>query len=351
MTAPLGSTTPFAIPAGGNKVKLTDGAGSPPAGLWLVNRADHNGTVWISAGPTGSAASIPLGPGAVLQWADAATFPYASQSTSSTTDETIVVTSQAAGYSNPATIAAALIQQGIPSTMIDTSYGTWRLFATNSTSVINVGQSASLLVSANWPQPTPQSTGSIRLIWSDPLVPDMPPVVQWLTNDNAYEASSNTWQVPVLAPCVKFTNLANPANADAYVTIVGNNRTVPKLRQIGEEAGSRQLSTTTSSVGLLVPLVHSSYQYTNPPADGFSSQTRFNGPVKVNWYNSSNVNAWLQPMWADIDGLGTISPRYAIAGTDGTIDWYHPSVPVHWYIYYTGPVTNSTFRLVLTGQS
>lgn len=356
MTAPTtaGVTNPYTLTPGAAPVRITDGANNSPAGLTLVNRGDNGGTVWVMGGPAAQGAAIPLGPGASLQWSDPVNLPYAYLTGTGTLTETLVVSSQSAGYANPSVVAAALIQQGIPSTMVDTGYGTYRLSVGNSTAGITVGSSASLIVSAAWPQPTPQGANAVRLKFDDPAVPDLPPIYYYLTNNNAVEAGQNKWQVPVVGPRLTVTNLTTPDNnnADAYVQIAGTNRPSNGFRQIGAAIGTKSVSGPSTAVGLSPVLNATNVDGAGSGTATSGPMTRANGPVTLQVFVANTTGGGvIFPGWVDETATAFAALRFPIpaSGNDFTFQWNHPSVPVYWRYYAFSAIAGNWARVTVLG--
>lgn len=321
--------------------------GATPAGCALINRGDNGGTLWLTSGPGGPA--IPLTPGGSLTWTDQAVFPYVQLATGATAAETLLVTDQAADYANPAAVAAAtavqLAAQGLPSTFLDTGYGSYSIPSGGSSPAnpIDVSKSATLVVSVYWPQPTPLAPGAVQLKFTDPAIPDLSPVLFYLTNDNPFEASQTAWQVPVGGPRLTITNVANTASAAASVSVVGTNRVTPRFRQLGDEMGARTLGAACPTGSTLTPLVPSrDFPGVNI---GGSAQTRFNGPVTLQVFLNAGTG-FLQPQWVDY-AAGVYSPRIPITGMDTIIQWAHPSVPVHWSYFPNASVAGNYVRLAV----
>lgn len=341
----IASTTgSWSIPVGGQQVRVDDGANSPPAGLQLVNRGDNGGTVWIAAGPAGTAAAVPLGPGATLQWTDPAAFPYAFLSRAATQAETLVCTGQASGYSNPSVVAAALVQQGIPSTMLDTDYGGYQVLVTQSTPPIMVGASSTLIVSVSWPQP-PAGSNVLRVRFDDPASSSFAALDYFLTAPNGVSGEEWTWQVPVVAPRVTFTNLQPPDNnngpADLYV--VGNNRPAADgLRMLNQpQPGAQQLWCPVSASGTfdLMGGAHTSGTASNQPTTYSASGsrcTRFTGACTASvWVNSAPTQVFLYQNWINAQGQ-PVCMVYVLNGlVQGaqSTQVAHPPVPCYWRLF------------------
>lgn len=332
MTSPAPVTTAYPIPVGGAGVRITDGANNAPAGLQLVNRGDNGGTVWVMAGPAGQAAAVPLGPGASIQWTDTGNLPYAYLSTAATKPETLVVTGQAQAYNNPTTVAAALIQQGIPSTFLDTGYGTWRLGWGQSSSAVTVGQSSSLIVSVQWPQ-IPTGCTVLQVAFTDPAVPDLSPINYYLTQNNSIAAEQSTWVIPVAGPAVTLTNLTTPDNnqSNAYVQMVGNNRPVDRLRQLGDEGEGRYLYAHCPTVNTTYPCV------AYPTGAGESPFTRMNGPINVNLSLAGAGSLY----FFYVNPKGTpIGVKRDVPSGNTSFTMAHPRMPVYWQFTPTSVATD-----------
>lgn len=378
MTSPsttAGVTNPYTLNPGDPPVRISDGTNNSPAGLTLTNRGDNGGTVWIMGGPNGQAGALPLGPGASLQWSDVVNLPYAYLSTGAAKAETLVVSSQSGAYTNPTVVSAALVAQGIPSTMLDTGYGTTRLAAgqangtTGSTQTggIQVGQSSTLIVSVSWPQPTPLGANVVRLAFDDPSQPDLPPSFFYLTNNNAVEQGNNVWQVPVVAPRLVIANLQTPDNnnADAYVSVVGNNRqTAGGFRMIAGGIGTKTLFVSCPTVGMSAPAQSTAGDYTQlsnaqGTLTGLGPMTRFTGLVTVTvTIGTITGNGIVSPTWVDETGRIN-SPRqvYVTTATQGpnedlndfTFQWVHPPVPVYWRYDAFAANAGSYMRVTVNG--
>lgn len=354
------STGSWSVPVGGQQVRIDDGAQSPPAGLQLVNRGDNGGTVWIAAGPAGAAAAVPLGPGATLQWTDPGAYPYAFLSSAATLPETIVCTGQSAGYSNPTVVAASLIAQGIPSTMLDTGYGTWPALVALAAGVWNrsnsptitanmptcmVGQSASLLLAVSWP--TSAGGNLLQLMFDDPALPSFPPQTIFLSANNAADpARAYCWQVPVLGPRVTLVNIqsaGDAANSTAYVRLVGSNRAAPKLRQVGDENGAHVVAHTGSVAGGSVT--------TLTGLSGAPTQTVMNGPVTLNLWGGAAAAGYIFAGWTDpVSGSSIVTTvAHVASGVSGPIQWTHPTLPVTWQYSPDTTTAASTAYLTVTG--
>lgn len=328
MTLPLvRSTTAIPVLPGQPARPITD-SGNAPAGLFLINRGDNGGDILIQPGPADRASALTLGPGGSIPWGDAAVLPYAVLPAGAAAGETLVVSSQVAGYDNPTAVAAAtalqLAAQGVPNTFTASPVGTYRIPDNGSTGLVSVAPYGSLVVSVNWPQPTPVAPGAIRLRFTDPAVPDLPPIDIYLTNDNTFEASQNVWQVPIYGPALTITNVDNTANADAYVSIVGTNRTVAALRQFGDELGARNLRAETPGANLSYNLAY----YTDSGYGSLSAVSRFNGKVKLQ-LNVGAGSGFLYAIWADATAK-LQHATFAIGAGQTITDWAHPAVPVRW---------------------
>lgn len=332
MTAPsttaAGVTNPYTLTPGAAPVRITDGANNSPAGLTLVNRGDNGQTVWIMGGPSAQGAAVPLGPGASLQWSDPVNLPYAYVTGAGTARETLVVSSQSSGYTNPTVVAVAtaaqLAAQGIPNVMTETGLGTYRLNPGASTAGIPVGAYASLVVSVYWPQPTPQGACAVRLTFDDPAVPDLQPAQLWLTANNFIFQGLWVWQIPVSAARLTVTALQpnDNNNAQAYVSIVGTNRAIPAVRQLGQQAPAiRQLKADTPTAGTVV-----NFTSRHPPA---ISQTTANGSCGV--YVDASVAGTLSACWIAEDTT-VLSVNWTIGVGFSSVTFAHPTVPV-WWIY------------------
>lgn len=320
MTSPAGTTTPLSLAPGAAPVPVTDGHNSP-VGLQLVNRGDNGGTVWIMSGPAGQAAAVPLGPAASLQWTDQQTLPYAYVPAGGTA-ETLVITSQSVGYANPTAVAASLIAQGIPSTMLDTGYGTFRIPVAGSSVPIDVSRSASLIVTVQWPQ-LPNGCNVLVLTFTDPALPDFPPLKYYCTVDNAVEQGAQyLWRVPVVAPRLTLTNVRTPDanNGDAYCAVVGTNRQSAGFRQIGGELGLVMLGGTSPNLGAgaLYPL---------PGYAGAAPLTRFVGTVTC--IAQVQTSGLLSVQWVDERG-SRVSVPFVLPTGNTMLTWAHPNVPVQW---------------------
>lgn len=339
-------TIPYQLAQGAPPVRITDGAGNTPAGYTLVNQGTHGQTVWIAAGANGAA--VPLGPGGTLQWTDPAVFPYASVPAGSGQTETLTVTSQAAGYANPATVSAALIAQGIPSTFLSTGYGTFRLDAGVSTAPITVGQSASLLVSVSWSQPTPVGANVARLDFTDPAVPNLPAVSLYLTADNAVSREAFTWQVPVLGPALTVVNVPPPDanNSPCFVQLTGSNRAVAQSRMVGGEVGVWRGQTGAAVTGFATyPLTPISDAGAAP---SLSPLSRLDGPVTLMTEGPSTGAAGvLIPRWVDQTGQRNHA-SIPVGVTAALTPWNHPRVPVQWTFVPTSSAASSYLALTIT---
>lgn len=319
---------------------------TPPAGFTLINRGDNGGTVQIAAGRNG--AQVPLTPGGSLTWGDPAVYPFASLDPAATAAETLVVTDQAGNYNNPGAVAAVTAEQltaaGIPTTFLDDNYGTFVLPAGGSGAAVTVGRSASLVVGVTWPQPTPVGLNVIRMVWDDPAAPDLMPIVQYLTADNTADGAGSafTWQVPVLAPRLRLSNLVTPDsnNAPASVAVVGNNRTVPKLRQLGDELGAHTVW-LSASFGAGVRTLLTGFNSTR-------NLTRFNGPVTL--AITAPGAGQIQAAWVDETGR-TVFLGFPVAAGQNLVQTFgHPVVPVRWSFQATAAVSGNVFVFV-TGNS
>lgn len=335
------ATIPYPLSPGAQPVAVSDG-GNAPVGLFLINAGDNGGSIVIQPGPTDTGAGLTIGPGGSIPWNDPAVLPYAKLPAGATKAERLVVSSQLTGYDNPQAVAVAtalqIATQGVPSTLLDTGYGMFRV-AAGATAAGRpiVGPSASLIVSVEWPQPAPQGPGAVRLTFDDPDLLDLAPVSVYLTNSNAVEERANTWQIPVLAPRLTITNMANTAGADAYVSVVGSNRTIPKLRQLGGEMGTKTVWASTAAAGMSAAM-----QATNVPSSSLSGgsgtatsgpMTRANGPVTLQvLVNNFTGGGILFPTWVD-ETATVVDQRIPIPSAgpnDFTFQWNHPTVPVYW---------------------
>lgn len=356
MTSPTATTTSYPLTPGQPAQLITDG-GNVPTGLQLVNPGNNGGTVWIMAGPAGQAAAVPLGPGASLQWTDTAANPYAYLSTAATHPETLVVTSQAQGYTNPITVAGALITQGIPSTMLDTGYGSYQVGPNGATAPISVAVSSTLVVAVSWPQPAPVGCGVVTLTFTDPAQPDLPPIVYTLTADNAVSQDNNVWRVPVVAPYLTVRNLQTPDNnnAPAYVSIVGNNRPAPaRIEQLGEtEPGAHQLWAPTTAAGTYV-LQGGAYA-TGPAspspaayAVAGSRVTRLNGSCTAAvWLGAGSASGFLYQLWVNAQGRVT-AMAYALTTGISSVQIAHPPVPCWWLLNVNAGQAGAVSQVALT---
>lgn len=316
----MSTSTPYPLSPGQPPQPITDG-GNSPVGAVLVNRGDNGGTIWVQAGPTGSAGALPLGPSASLQWTDRLAVPHAYLAPGSTADEVLILTDQSAGYSNPAAVAAAtavqLAGRGIPNVFTNATVGDFRLFSGSSTAdPLPVAGFGSLVVGVSWPQPTPTGPTAVRLTFTDPLVPQLPAVNLYLTNNNAVDPGECTWQIPILGPALSITNISNTTSADAYVSVTGNNRTVDRLRLVGEELGARQFNgSVTAGVNTILP-----------PVRGRAT-SRFNGQVTA-VLNATQAGV-LYLNYVDESGTAT-SAGFTNATGRTVITTGHPSVPSYW---------------------
>lgn len=360
MTSPTGapSTTPWPLTPGAPAVRITDGANNSPAGLLLVNPGTNGQTIYIATGPGVQTGAVPLGPGAAMSWTDTATMPYAY--VTGVKGETLVVTSQADSYSNPSTVAASLIQQGIPSTMVDTGYGTYRLNVGVSAAPILVGLSSTLTIEAAWNQPTPVGANVLRVRFDDPDVPTLDPIDYFLTVNNAAEQAANVWQVPVAAPRLTLTNLTTPDNnnSPADVSVVGNNRPGPAGQRILGGRGVKTLMTLIPAVGRSAVLQGCKGDpfLGGGTSNGTGPMTRFSGPVTVaaTMGSTSTETAGLVAYW--IDETGNLTGQYLMNWGGGSppntqiIQWNHPPVPVYYEINVGGTVTaNNYVHLTVSG--
>lgn len=297
---------------------------TPPVGFTLINRADNGGTIEVAAGANGT--QLPLTPGGSLVWADSAIYPYASLPAGATAAETLVVTDQVRDYANPEAVAAAtavqIAAEGVPSTFLDTPYGTYRIPAGQSSAGITVGQSASLVVTLGWPA-GPHGLNVALLAFDDPAAPDLDPIVIPVTINNLVESLALTYQVPILAPRLTVTNLQPPDNNNALlqVSVVGNNRSCERVRQIGgnDETGVHNLSRTATFPAGVTTLFG---------VNGATAHTRFNGPVSL----SFNVPAagFVYAFFVDPSGRANSWPFSVPAGVTQVPLWAHPRVPVYW---------------------
>lgn len=345
MTSPAAVSVSFPINPG-PAVKLTDGTGNSPAGCRLINPGTNGGTVWVSPGPTG-AGLLPLGPGASLTWTDPAVLPYASLSSATAKPETLLVTSQAADYANPAATAAAtallLAAQGIPSTYLDSDFGTWQVQSTLSTVGITVGQAASLTVAPSWTQPTPRGLNVLRLTFDNPANPNSVPVSFYCTSDTAFDPSPTSWQVPVMGPRLIMTNVSTPDgnNSPVQATVVGSNRAVSRFRQMGEELGGVGLSASPApvSTGVLYEMVDDT---------GSVRQTRFNGPVQLIF--NTGQQSYLYLNFVTRSGRRASGVVIVPAG-QSQLSLTHPSVPVRWQAQALTAAAGNYFSATIVGQS
>lgn len=359
MTAPSGVPgVLLAVPvAAGAAPAAVQVSAAPPVGCSLINRGDHGGTVWLQAGPGGTSVALP--PGASLVWTDPNVFPYLYLGAGTTASETVVVTSQAANYSNPQAVAAAtaaqLAAQGIPSTYLSTGYGTYRLDAGVAAAPITVGQSAGLVVSVSWPQPTPVGAGVVRLDFTDPSVPNLPALSLYLTADNAVSKDQNSWQVPVLGPVLTVTNVPPPdaSNSPAYVQVTGSNRLVSQLRQLGNEIGvwhgMAVGAVTAFSSYTAVPIHDTGSGTTTDPT--LSPLTRMNGPVTIMTEGpggSASTTGVLIPRWIDQNGYKAHA-SISVTAQNLLTPWVHPRVPVVWTYVPTVSVAGNSLTVTVLG--
>lgn len=355
MTAPLvGITNPYTVPAGGQPVRITDGTNNAPAGLTLINKGDNNGTVWLSPAAGPSPAAIPLGPGASMVWADRSVTPYAYLAAGSTKAETLVVTSQSTGYTNPVTVAAALAAQGVPSVYQAAVVYNADLPAGGFIPSIDVSGYASILISVQW-KPTSSGTyvaGALQLQWT--VAPGAQTSGQWLGQDALIDAGITTWQIPVTLPSFSVYNYAAGLGMPCRLVIIGTNRSVPRVRMVNDDAlaGAKYLTTNGTATGpgqFMQLYAHDGAG--NATAGTFSggSCTRIAGPVKLHWNTATTGAGYIMCKYTD--GVGTVPTlRFPISGTDGVIDWDHPALPVEWY-YYTPGAGASMNLAVLAGSN
>lgn len=346
MTSPPPVSVTYPVP-GTAPVALTDGAGNSPAGCQLINPGLNGGTVWLSAGPTG-AASVPLGPGASVQWTDRATLPYARLAAGAAAPEQIVVTSQAQGYSNPITVASALIAQGIPSTYLDSLIGHWQITPGTTVSAISSGQYASLYVSFSTfnyaPGQTPAEVG-IQITWLDP---NGNPLSKYtLTADDNADGGTITpyrWAVPVLGHAFTLKALVPGSNSNPQFTydisIVGNNR-LATFRQLGAESGVAQIQAANTADTSAHPLTNLA---------GGSRQTRLNGHVQLGTA-TQGVAGILYVTWVDESCTRRGFNIFTGTGGDELYDFAHPSVPVSWSYAAKAASAGNGFTLTLIGKS
>lgn len=311
----MSSTQLIPLTPGGVPVKVSDG-GNTPAGFTLINRGDHGGTITVQAGAGGPA--VLLTPGASMTWTDPTTYPVVSVTGSAS--ETLTATNQVSDYANPAAVAAATAVQlaaaGIPNVFTEAAVGDFQIQPTKATAGLPVGGYGSLVVGVSWPQPTPTGPTVLQLTFTDPLVSTLPPISLFLTNNNAIDPGSNVWRVPILGPTLTITNLASSSNAPAFVSVTGNNRTIPGLTQVGEELGYRVFN-VSGIVGVDTVI---------PPMRGRAT-TRMNGPVTlvINCTQAGTIRGNL----VDETGTVTVIGVHHPVGMS-TLPLTHPRVPVYW---------------------
>jgi hypothetical protein len=218
--------------------------------------------------------------------------------------------------------------------MLDTDYGTAVVNAGSSLVPVIVGQSATLLVSVFWSQPTPVGRNVLRVRFDDPAAPSFTPVDYFLTGDNRFETLQFTWVVPIMGPRVTVTNVrsVDNNNSPAIVSLVGNNRPTTRLRQIGGPDDTMPHSYQYPSTWLNTG---------NPqPIFGLGTatvQSRYNGPVIVSM--QPPVAGFIYAYWVTADG-SEAHTGFAVNAGLNTWNWGHPSVPVTW-CYQPNTVVNN----------
>lgn len=347
----MSSTTPYPVnPGPAVPVQI---AGSPPAGMTLVNPGDNGGTVWVAAGPNGP--QLPLTPGGTLEWADHATFPYLSLAAGVTAPETVMVTDQAANYSNPEAVAAAtatqLAAQGIPSTFLGSVVYSAAM-APGGTAVLDVSKYASLIVAVQWYDQTGTKPAAMKLEWSSGAGFS---TTKWVSHDPTWEATRECWRSPVYGPTLTLSNYGLLAQ---QVTIYGTNRPTDRFEILGDRASS-MLGAATPGQGIFYDLF--AQVGGGPPpapaltAGNFSRLTRFTGLVSVTYAvgATSTANAVsLIASWVDPNAGNPVRTSHYVSmngGVNTTFLWNHPPVPVAWVAQPGFAIAGGTVRIMVTG--
>lgn len=382
--APQGTTGAYQLTPAASPLRITDG-GNSPAGLLLVNRGDHGGTIWVQAGPSGGAGAVPIGPAGSIPWTDPVTPPYAYLSSAASQPETLIVTNQMSGYSNPVAVAAAtaaeLAVAGIPTVYTDTPVGQWTLAPDvkgiaapgTITDYIDVSKFSSIIVSVDYsagvyvPGASTKEGSAVTMTFEDRASPGMPVTLVHSGIETSFDPANaslmtadrrTAHQVPVYGPQMTLYNVSTNT-IYASVSVIGTNRITPGFRQMGDEVGARYLVAQSCPAAQNLYLCQPAGE--GDQVDPFASTwTHLNGAVSLQW-NLFGSTGYLWAHWVDQRGQ-VIRTRQRIDTPSGTVTWGHPTVPVSWWYMpdyaatdshttsATGGLAITTFRLAVLQQ-
>lgn len=311
---------------------------------------DPVNAIWVADSRSVSPGNgMRLGPLANMLWTKEEGDAYACVDTGVLTTVRVNISDDVENVNSPVDVATAtataLLAQGIPNVLLTKELFSAIVNPGLSVGAIDVSSYASLELSLE----LITGTGNIvvQCSFSNPATLNIETFFLSVPFDSVAPNSKATWQIPVSdARFGVFVIGSNPNNVQ--VEIVGSNRQVPKLRQMGNAFLPRRFSFTGNWAANAV--------ITLAPVDGINEQlTRFNGPVKLSWEGTAVAitGQWLSEMlYADPNSVGAGALQYVrngpiITASNTIIDWYHPSVPVQWQARSINAVTGGTVILTV----